>query len=92
MKALQLDGQPDDRQILMPLWQLCDVYERWGSTEKAAQCWDRATEITDRQFGKNSEELVKSFAAEVAALRRDGKVKEAERLEQRVANIKAVQH
>lgn len=93
VKALELDGEPDDPSLLMPLWQLCDVYEHWGNTEKAEQCWDRATEITDRQFGKNSESLAKSFAAEAEALRHDGKIKEAEMLEQRIANIQAaVQH
>ncbi len=94
VKAVEGDGAaPDDAMLLMPLWGLCDMYERWGKADKAEPCWDRASEIMSKQYGKNSPNLAQSFAAEANALRHDGKVKEAAMVEERLAKIQqAVQH
>jgi tetratricopeptide (TPR) repeat protein len=94
LRAVKAVEDPDDTgHVLMPLWGLCDNYERWGKPDKAEPCWDRAAEIMDKQYGKNSPNLVKSFATEADMLRHVGKTREAEMLEQRVAKIQqAVQH
>ena len=82
-----LDNPDHEGEVLMPLWGLCDMYERWGKTDKAEPCWDRAKEIMDKQYGKDSPNLVKSFATEADVLRRDGKTQAADMLAQRVAKI-----
>jgi tetratricopeptide (TPR) repeat protein len=83
-----VEGPDHDGDELLPLWGLCDMYERWGKTDKAELCWDRAKEIMDKQYGKDSPNLVKSFATEADVLRRDGKTQAADMLEERVAKIR----
>jgi len=94
LRAVKAAEGPDDSgDVLMPLWGLCDMYERSGKTEKAEPCWDRASEIMGKQYGKNSPNLVKSFATEADLLRQAGKAREAAMLQERVAKLQqAVQH
>lgn len=88
-----VEGPDDSGDVLMPLWGLCDMYERSGKTEKAEPCWDRASEIMGKQYGKNSPNLVKSFATEADLLRQAGKAREAAMLQERVGKLQqAVQH
>ena len=88
-----VEGPDDTGDVLMPLWGLCDMYERAGKTEKAEPCWDRATELMGKQYGKNSPNVVRSFASEADLLRQAGKTREAEMLQERVAKLQqAVQH
>jgi tetratricopeptide (TPR) repeat protein len=94
VKALEADGtNPDDAMLLMPLWGLCDLYERSGRSDKAEPCWDRASDVMNKQFGKDTPKLASSLAAEADELRQMGKVKEAAMVQARVAKLQqAVQH
>src|SRR5579859_934931 len=87
VKAGEAAAGPDDNLTLIPLWGLCDLYDRWGKPEKSQPCWHRATEIMEKQAGENSPQLAQSLANEAGALRKMGRVDEAEKLEQRLGKI-----
>jgi tetratricopeptide (TPR) repeat protein len=79
-------AQPD--LVLIPLWGLCDLYDRWGKPEQSQPCWHRATGIIETQFGHDSPRLSDSLNNEARALRQLGHKDEAESLEQRLAKIR----
>jgi tetratricopeptide (TPR) repeat protein len=74
-------------QVLIPLWGLCDTYDRAGNPEKSQPCWHRATGLMEQRVGENSPDLAQSLANEAGALRKLGRVDEAEKLEQRLGKI-----
>lgn len=73
--------------VLMPLWGLCDMYDRAGNPQKSQPCWHRATELMAQQMGQNSPELAQSMTNEATALRKLGRTDEALKIEQRVAGL-----
>ena len=79
VKANEVATGPDDNMVLIPLWGLCDLYDRWQKPPKSQPCWHRATEILEKQVGANRE---------VRALRELGRDAEASQLELRLAKIK----
>jgi tetratricopeptide (TPR) repeat protein len=79
-------ARPD--MILLPLWGLCDLYDRWGKPDKSQPCWHRATGILETQFGHDSPRLADSLNNEAQALRKLGRKDEAESLEERLAKIR----
>ncbi|MGB8062027.1 MAG: tetratricopeptide repeat protein [Candidatus Sulfotelmatobacter sp.] len=74
--------------VLIPLWGLCDLYDRWGKPDQSQPCWHRATGIIETQFGHDSPRLSDSLNNEAQALRQLGRKDEAESLEQRLAKIR----
>jgi len=78
---------PDDSMTLVAVWALCGMYDRWGKPEKSQPCWHRATGIMEKIEGMNSPMLKDSLTAEANALRKLGRNDEAQKLEERVANI-----
>ena len=78
---------PDDNMVLVPLWGLCDLYDRAGKPEKSQPCWHRATEIMAKQFGESSPNLAQSLTSESNALRQLGKKDEADAIEERLRKI-----
>jgi len=88
VKASETATGPDDNMVLVPLWGLCDLYDRWGKPEKSQPCWHRTTEIMEKQVGVNSPNLGTSLANEANALRKLGRAGEAEQVEQRLVQIR----
>ncbi len=74
--------------VLIPLWGLCDLYDRWGKPDQSQPCWHRATGIIETQFGHDSPRLSDSLSNEARALRQLGRKDEAESLEQRLTKIR----
>lgn len=72
---------------LIPLWGLCDLYDRWDKPDKAQPCWHRATDIIAKEQGEHSPQLAASLINEGKALRKLGRNDEAERVEERVAAL-----
>jgi tetratricopeptide (TPR) repeat protein len=79
-------AQPE--MVLIPLWGLCDLYDRWGKPDQSQPCWHRATGILEVQFGHDSPRLSDSLNNEARALRLLGRKDEAESLDQRLAKIR----
>jgi tetratricopeptide (TPR) repeat protein len=73
--------------VTIPLWGLCDLYDRWDKPDKGQPCWHRATDLMATQFGENSPNLTESLASEAKALRKLGRADEAEKVEERIAKI-----
>lgn len=77
----------DPQMVLIPLWGLCDMYDRAGNPEKSQACWHRATDLMAQRMGENSPQLAQSMNNEATALRKLGKNEEAQKIEQRVAGL-----
>jgi tetratricopeptide (TPR) repeat protein len=75
---------------LIPLWGLCDMYDRAGNPEKSQGCWHGATDLMAQRMGQNSPQLAQSMTNEATALRKLGRNEEAQKLEQRVAGLQSV--
>jgi len=78
----------EPQMVLVPLWGLCDMYDRWGKAAQSQLCWHRATGILETQFGHDSPRLSDSLNNEVHALRQLGRNDEAVSLEERLAKIR----
>jgi tetratricopeptide (TPR) repeat protein len=87
IKGSEAAAGPDDNMVLVPLWGMCDLYDRWGKPEKSQPCWHRATELMEKQVGVNSPDLGTSLTNEANAFRRLGRKSEADQLVQRLARI-----
>jgi tetratricopeptide (TPR) repeat protein len=87
VKAVEVANGPDDGLVLVPLWGLCDLYDRMGKADQSQPCWHRATGLMEKQVGENSPNLATSLTNEAKALRRLGRNDEAQKLEQRLAQI-----
>jgi len=74
---------------LIPLWGLCDLYDRAGNPEKSQACWHRATDLMAQRMGQNNPQLAQSMTNEATALRKLGRNDEAQKLEQRVAGLQS---
>ncbi|HLV86971.1 MAG TPA: tetratricopeptide repeat protein [Candidatus Sulfotelmatobacter sp.] len=74
--------------VLIPLWGLCDLYDRWGKPDKSQPCWHRATEQMETQVGHDSPRLSESLTNEANALRKLGRAGDAEQLEERLVKIR----
>ena len=87
VKGAETSSGPDNYMVLVPLWGLCDMYDKWDKPDKSQPCWHRATEMMAKQFGENGPQLATSISNEVNALRKLGRQSEAEQLEQRLVKI-----
>jgi tetratricopeptide (TPR) repeat protein len=75
---------------LIPLWGLCDMYDRAGNPEKSQGCWHRATDLMAERMGQNNPQLAQSMTNEATALRKLGKNDDAQKLEKQVLGLKSV--
>jgi hypothetical protein len=66
---------------------MCNFYDRWAKPEKSQPCWHRATGILEKLEGINGPVLKDSLMSEANALRKLGRNDEAQKLEERIANI-----
>jgi tetratricopeptide (TPR) repeat protein len=87
VKGSEAAAGPDDNMVLVPLWGMCDLYDRWGKPQNSQPCWHRATELMEKQVGVNSPDLGTSLTNEANALRLLGRTSEADHLVQRFAKI-----
>lgn len=78
---------PDDNMTLVPLYGLCDLYDRWDKPDKSQPCWARAIGIMEKQVGKDSPDLGEPLKAEAKALRKLGRNDEAGDIDQRLGKI-----
>ena len=90
VKAQEVANGPEDSQVLIPLWGLCDLYDRWGKPERSQPCWHRATGLMANQYGENSPQLLPSMTKETLALRRLGRTQEADQLARQSAKINSI--
>lgn len=87
VKASENATGPDDNLTLVPLYGLCDLYDRWGKPDKSQPCWHRAIGIMEKQVGENSPNLREPLTAEAKALRKLGRNDEAGDVELRLEKI-----
>jgi tetratricopeptide (TPR) repeat protein len=85
LKGTQASGPEVE---LIPLWGLCDMYDRWGKPEKSQPCWQRATGIMEVKLGHDSPQLSQPLTNEAQALRKLGRNHEAAALEERLTKIR----
>jgi tetratricopeptide (TPR) repeat protein len=94
LRAVKAEEQastgPDDPSVMVPLWGLCDLYDRWEKPAQAEPCYKRTVEIVEKNYGNTSSYLIPSLDREAAALRKLGHPDEAANLEHRSATIKQV--
>lgn len=88
LRSVKGAEEGDPGMVLIPLWGLCDLYDRWGKPEQSQPCWHRATGIMETQYGHDSPQLSDSLSNEARALRELGRTNEAESLEQRLTKIR----
>lgn len=74
--------------VIIPLWGLCDMYDRWGKPDQSQPCWHRATGILEMEFGHDSPRLSESLTNEAHALRQLGRKDEAQSIDERMAKIR----
>jgi tetratricopeptide (TPR) repeat protein len=87
LRAVKSAESTNEAMVLIPLWGLCDMYDKWEKPEKSQPCWHRATQIMANQFGQDSPKLAESLKFEANALRKLKRDGEADQLEERLAKI-----
>ena len=73
LRAVKSAESTNEAMVLIPLWGLCDMYDKWEKPEKSQPCWHRATQIMANQFGQDSPKLAESLKFEANALRKLGR-------------------
>lgn len=87
LRAVKGAEASDPYLVLVPIWGLCDLYDRWEKPDKSQPCWHRATEILENQYGYDSPRLADSLNKESQALEKLGRKNEALALQERLAKI-----
>jgi len=87
LKASEISAGPDSDMTGIAVWGMCNFYDRWAKPEKSQPCWHRATGILEKLEGINSPVLKDSLMSEANALRKLGRNDEAQKVEERIANI-----
>lgn len=80
-------SEGNDPVLLITVWGLCDLYDRWGKVDQAQLCWHRETGLMEKQVGENGPDLAQPLNNEAQDLRKLGRAAEAAKLEQRVAKL-----
>ena len=75
--------------MLLPRGALCGLYDRWEQSGKSAACNRQLLAVLEKQFGESSPQLVTTLASQTKALRKLGQTAEADRIDQRLAQIRA---
>ena len=55
VKSGEIAAGPETNDVLVPLYGLCNLYDRWGKPEKSQPCWHRATEIGGKLDGESAQ-------------------------------------
>ncbi|HTA52577.1 MAG TPA: tetratricopeptide repeat protein [Candidatus Acidoferrum sp.] len=92
LRAVHIDESlygKDNIDLLVPLATLCQLYDRWDKPDHAAACDQQLITILEKQYGPTSTVLVTTLAGESGALRKLGRADEANKLDQRVSQIRS---
>jgi hypothetical protein len=79
----------DSINILMPLFNVCTLYHKWGKPDQLEPCDRQLLAVLEKQYGANSPEVVSTLTSEAQVLRTLGRPKEAESVEDRLASIRS---
>jgi tetratricopeptide (TPR) repeat protein len=92
VRALNIDESlfgRDGVDILMPLFNVCTLYDKWGKTDKLEPCDRQLLAVIEKQYGTTSPQLVSTLTSEAHALRTLGRSQEAASVEYRLATIRS---
>jgi tetratricopeptide (TPR) repeat protein len=92
VRAVRIDESlygADNVGMLLPRATLCGLYDRWDQTDKAVACNRQLLAVLEKQFGESSPQLVNTLASQAKALRKLGQTAEADKIDQRLAQIRA---
>jgi tetratricopeptide (TPR) repeat protein len=78
----------DGLDLLVPLSTLCQLYTRWDKPDKLAAYDQQLVAILEKQYGAASPVLVSTLDSEAGALRKLGRTDDANKLDQRVSQIR----
>lgn len=91
VRAVRIDESlygADNVGMLFPRGALCGLYDRWDQTDKAVACNRQLLAVLEKQFGESSPQLVNTLASQAKALRKLGQTAEADKIDQRLAQIR----
>lgn len=92
LRAVRIDESlygADNIGMLIPRSTLCALYDRWEKADKAAACDQQLLVVLEKQYGAKSPVLVSTLVSEGKALRSLGRSQEADKVDERVAAIRA---
>ena len=92
LRAVNIDQSlygADSVGMLRPLSALCGLYDHWDKPDKSAACDQRLLVVLEKQYGENSPVLVTTLASEAKALRGMGLTSDADKVDHRLALIRA---
>jgi tetratricopeptide (TPR) repeat protein len=91
VRAVRIDESlygADNVGMLPPRGALCGLYDRWDQTDQAVACNRQLLAVLEKQFGESSPQLVNTLASQAKALRKLGQTAEADKIDQRLAQIR----
>jgi tetratricopeptide (TPR) repeat protein len=92
LRAVRIDEAlygADGLDMVIPRAKLCALYDHWEKPDKAAACDQQLLVILEKQYGPKSPVLVGTLANEAKALRKVGRSQDADKIDGRVASIRA---
>jgi tetratricopeptide (TPR) repeat protein len=93
LRAVQIDSPfiEEDKSGMdsLPLWSLCDLYDKWNKPEKAEPRYRQALSILEKKYGADNPALLSTLANEARALHQLGRATDAAKVEQRLESIRA---
>jgi len=92
LRAMRIDESlygKDGLDLLVPLSTLCQLYTRWDKPDKLATYDQQLVTLLEKQYGAASPVLVSTLDSEAGALRKLGRTDEANKLDQRVSQIRS---
>ncbi len=72
----------------VPLWELCNLYDKWGKPEKAEPRYHEMLLSFEKQYGVDSPVLLSTLTGEANALHKLGRNDEASAIERRMQSIR----
>ena len=92
LRAVRIDEAlygADGIDMVIPRAKLCAMYDHLEKADKAAVCDQQLLVVLEKQYGAKSPVLVGTLASEAKALRKLGRSQDADKIDERVASIRA---
>ena len=92
LRAVRIDEAlygADGIDMVIPRAKLCALYDHWEKPDKAAACDQQLIVVLEKQYGAKSPVLAGTLANQAKALRKIGRAQEADKIDERVASIRA---
>jgi tetratricopeptide (TPR) repeat protein len=93
LRAVQIDeslfGRDGFGLDAIPLWNLCDLYDKWNKPEKAEPCFHEILALREKRYGMNSPFLLPTLRSEAKVLHQLGREGKATQVEQQMQSIRA---